>query len=354
MFDSPADAAQALQAHFDPPRVEILVKALVPAIVLHPETGREIVVGGTRLGGTPDGPQGFAWPRPPAPADPEESARRGNEDAARAMRAHMALGLPYAFIGQIDLAEAAAAGPVASVLPSEGRLLFFYDNAVGPWETGTRTARVIWDTTPVEELLSVAMPGDLAGAGARERAELAKLDAEFGSKGEARSREGTVYGAPAQARILRQTYRLPQAAAIEIDALPSELAAILAGRTDGEDADDLRDAYEEALQAHHDGHPDESWRRQQILGSPMPEQHDPRYQAVAVTAFGKQFLSREEWSAHGDDIRRKAQDWVLLLQVDLKDWMQARFVEGTVYFVIRREDLAARRFETVVAVYQQT
>lgn len=34
--------------------------------------------------------------------------------------------------------------------------------------------------------------------------------------------------------------------------------------------------------------------------------------------------------------------------------MQARFVEGTVYFMIRREDLAARRFETVVAVYQQT
>jgi hypothetical protein len=34
--------------------------------------------------------------------------------------------------------------------------------------------------------------------------------------------------------------------------------------------------------------------------------------------------------------------------------MQAKFVEGTVYFLIRRSDLEQRRFDRVVAVYQQT
>src|SRR5690606_14480288 len=100
MFDSPADAADALLAFFERPRVEIVVEALVPAAVFHPAASG-IVLGGTRLGGTPDAPAGFVWPRPARPDDPDEIARRGNEDAAGEMRAHMALDLPYAFIAQV-------------------------------------------------------------------------------------------------------------------------------------------------------------------------------------------------------------------------------------------------------------
>lgn len=354
MFDSPAEAADALQAYFTAPRIEVVVKALVPAIVLHPVSGGAARPGGTRLGGTPDVPAGFAWPRPPAPADPEEIARRGNEDAARSMREHMARGLPYAFVAQIDLAEAAALGPVASPLPSEGRLLFFYDNAVGPWETGARPARVIWDTAPAKDLAPLAMPEDLAAAAERERADIAKIHAEFDPEGKEARSEGTIYGAPARAMALRRTLRLPHPAALEVGALPADLAASVRGRRDDTEAEEFSSAYEEALEAHHDSYPREAWRRQQVLGSPMPEQNDPRYGAVAVSDFGKQFLSRDDWRANEADITRKAGDWLLLLQVDLGDWMQARFVEGTVYFVIRRDDLAQRRFEKVVAVYQQT
>jgi uncharacterized protein YwqG len=49
-----------------------------------------------------------------------------------------------------------------------------------------------------------------------------------------------------------------------------------------------------------------------------------------------------------------SQQWLLLLQIDLRDYLQQRLVEGTAYFLIRRDDLAARAFDKVVAVNQQT
>jgi hypothetical protein len=353
MFDSPADAAKALQAYFDPPRIEIITKALVPAMVLTPVADGRVVVGGARLGGTPDVPSGFLWPRPPVPDDPEAIAKRGNADAGRSMREHMALNLPYAFVAQIDLAEAAQLGDVSKPLPSEGRLLFFYDFAIGPWETGTRPAHVIWDTSPAKDLAPLARPDDLVRAFEKERNAFAAIRKEFPDPSDTgKHDEGNVYGAPARAVTLRKTYRLPHTSSLEIDALPPELATSARGQSDADD--DFESAYEEALEAHHDGYPSEAWRRQQLLGSPMPEQSDPRYDAVVVSEFGKQHLSRDEWATHRDEIMRKAKDWVLLLQVDIGDWTQARFVEGTVYFVIRRDDLERRRFETVVAVYQQT
>jgi uncharacterized protein YwqG len=49
-----------------------------------------------------------------------------------------------------------------------------------------------------------------------------------------------------------------------------------------------------------------------------------------------------------------AQDWTLLLQVDFKDYLQQPYATGTVYFLIRSDDLGARAFDLVVAIYQQT
>ena len=46
-------------------------------------------------------------------------------------------------------------------------------------------------------------------------------------------------------------------------------------------------------------------------------------------------------------------DWTQLLQVSLAD-LGTDYAEGTVYFVMRRADLAAREFGRVHAIYQQT
>ncbi len=353
MFDSPVDAANALLDYFDQPRVEIIAEALVPAMIFHPSP-EKIAVGGTRLGGAPDVPEGFVWPRPATPEDPEDIAKRGNEDAATEMRAHMTLGLPYAFVAQVDLAKAAELGTVASDLPSDGRLLFFYDFSIGPWDTGTRVARVIWERSPVDQLHSLAMPEDLVEAGDREARERAEIAAEFGDDEDEAADRGTNYGAPARAMTLQATWRLPNPHSLEIDALPDFAAVAKGEASDDPDLQEFYAAYEEALEAYGDQYPAEAWQRQQLLGSPLPEQDDPRYDAVVVSEWGKQHLSREEWQEHRDDIFRMARDWVLLLQIDVGDWMQARFVEGTVYFVIRRNHLEQRKFDEVVAVYQQT
>ena len=50
----------------------------------------------------------------------------------------------------------------------------------------------------------------------------------------------------------------------------------------------------------------------------------------------------------------EAADWALLLELDVARWMGNERGEGKVFFLIRRTDLAARRFEAVIAVYQQT
>jgi uncharacterized protein YwqG len=45
--------------------------------------------------------------------------------------------------------------------------------------------------------------------------------------------------------------------------------------------------------------------------------------------------------------------WTLLFQLGLND-LWSEYAEGTVYFVMREEDLEARNFDRVHAIYQQT
>jgi uncharacterized protein YwqG len=53
------------------------------------------------------------------------------------------------------------------------------------------------------------------------------------------------------------------------------------------------------------------------------------------------------------DASQQAAAWRLLLQIDWADLAQVGG-EGTVYFIIRKDDLAQRDFSKVHAVYQQT
>lgn len=350
MFDSPADAAEALLAWFNQPQVEIVVEALAPAIIFTP-TGDAPAPGGTRFGGAPDAPAGFVWPRPEAPANPEEIANRAHPDTAAEMRAHFAADMPFAFFAQIDLAEAARLGDIAATLPAEGRLLFFYDLATGPWDTGTRTAKVIWDRTPVEALQPAPIPDTLLDAAAPIKAESARLAAEYKLEPDDET-AGTIYGGPPAAYAMKATYILPEPYALEISALP-DIAAVARGETSEPEKVDVYDSYMAALEGIELAQ-DETIPLHQLLGPPRPEQDDPRYDAVIAAESGQQFISSEEWAARREEITRKAEDWALLLQVDIADWMRAQLTEGTVYFLIRKEDLAARRFDRVIAVYQQT
>ncbi|GGF74322.1 hypothetical protein GCM10007301_37670 [Azorhizobium oxalatiphilum] len=338
MFDSPADAQKMLAAYLDPPAIVEVVKYLQPAIGFTFTSRADIPVGATRFGGTPDLPKGADWPRPPAPPNAEEIAGRGNADAGAAMRRHMALNLPYAFIAQIDLGETAALGEVSASLPSEGRLLFFYDLSVGPWETGTRVAKVIWDRTPKADLAAAAVPPDMAAEDALERRQSAEIAQKF-KLPPPDPKAGTNYLAPARAAKPSRTLVAVPLSTVEGDAIPKA------------ERDSYTDAYQEFYYGVLEKRPD---ARNQLLGPPEPEQDDPRYTAAAVTLLNKEFPSSDEWKQNRDTIMKNAADMVLLLQMDVKGWMQADMVEGTVYFVIGKKDLEERRFDRVIAVYQQT
>lgn len=125
MFDTVSDARLELAAYLNGSRLDAVIAGLIPTLVFRPDTTDTDRVGRTRFGGAPDLPPGSIWPRPPAPADVEAIATRGSAEAAEDMRRHFATGLPYAFIAQIDLAEAAILSPATGVLPTEGLLLFF-------------------------------------------------------------------------------------------------------------------------------------------------------------------------------------------------------------------------------------
>ncbi|MBU4611751.1 DUF1963 domain-containing protein [Achromobacter sp. GG226] len=348
MFDAPDLAVQAMQTFFTPHQVQQVAQALVPAIGLEPTTHARA----SRLGGVPELPEGSPWPRPDLPADIEAIAKRGNPDAAKEMRAHLEKRLPFAFIGQIDLAEAHALGEVAEPLPSQGRLLFFYDLSVGPWESGSRVARVMWVDAPAAALRPLAMPPDLVEAAQAEARMHEDIRREFNQPAP-EAPQGTNYGAPARPVSLTAGWGVPDPASLEMAGLPA-LQAYYRGESQDEAAEAFAEAYDEMRDSLDLAYPAERWRRHQLLGSPTPEQDDPRFQAVITTEFGEEFLDRDTWKRERSRIFTQAQDWRLLLQVDLADWSGGSLGEGTVYFVIRTDDLAAHRFDRVVAVYQQT
>ena len=359
MFDTPADAQAQLAQQFSRPQVEMVVEALVPTLVFRPQPKGRAGLGGTRIGGTPDLPPGLAWPRRTKPADVEAIAKRGNVEAGEEMRRHFRKELPYAFFAQVDLGEAQeqtggqARGQdaPAAALPGHGRLLFFYDLSAGPWDNGTESTRVIWDESPHDGLVTQVMPPDLARAAEAHRAEIAKVNRQFALP-VPKPDSGTPYGGPARPMSLHASLRPPAIESLEMEARPT-LKAALAPRSDGEES--FRDAYQDLFSRAFDSYygAANTGRRNQLLGAPLPEQSDPRLEAEVVSRFGVQHLSQEQWKAHRPEIEAGARSWRLLLQIDVGDFLQEDG-EGTVYFLIRASDLTDRRFDRVVAVYQQT
>lgn len=347
MFDSPVDARLQLQTTFTPAQVETIVEALVPSLVFRPIKGGAIEVGATRIGGTPDLPPGLTWPRRAMPDNTEAIAKRGNDDAAAEIRAHFKLEAPYAFLAQIDLSKAHALGPAGPRLPDHGRLLFFYDLMAGPWDEGGDAVRVVWDQAPRESLVPQDKPDALTAAEAAYRKELAEA---YARRKLPPSDEdvSTPYFATGRVMELRAQWRPPQAHTLEAQGRAGVKALY-------EDNEDGESALSDLQQRHYDPYfaPKNSGHRNQLLGSPIPEQNDPRYGAAAFAITGRQHPGREVWATRGTEIEREAEAWQLLLQIDLADFHQAR-TEGTVYILIRGTDLEERRFDRAVAVYQQT
>jgi uncharacterized protein YwqG len=269
-------------------QLERLVELCVPSVRLIP---RKRSKWKSRLGGLPDVPPGFVWPA-------------------------LSTGEPLAFVAQIDLAELREVGlPGAEALPERGALSFFHgmESSSSHGHQGN-AGRVFFFDDPT-----------LARAKAPKHPEFAAL--------------------PSIALSLElQTEELPD---IESAFYPQMLA------DEGPLPDDVYGAAAErfgSFVAHYvqRGVRDESERPvHRVLGYADPLQADV-YACTEGNAAERPFdtwTSREHFAA--------ASRWRLLLQVDSDPDRGLSFGDdGVLAFMIREEDLAARRFDRVWVDWQ--
>jgi Domain of unknown function (DUF1963) len=341
MFASREDALRQLSGSFDADTAGVFAKLLRSHIGFEadPATTR---IGTTRMGGTPDLPVHIAWPIREVPENVGEIAGFGGSNHAAHIRQHLEQPLPYAFIAQIDLAEASRALPTGNRLPGHGRLLFFCDLQVVPWRDGIESCRVIWDDSSADALSNAGTPPVVQRLAEES---LAELRAEFEKHGLDTEGLSHSYWGVSRPMRLKCAYALPDAGAPEAQDDTAFVALM--------DDEDTADAYSDFVsEIAHDRAA--GIERHRMLGNPLPEQGAPRFTAVAMVDYGRTRFW--EWPDRPEmtEIETRMKAWHLLLQCDLSDFYQDRLSEGTVYFLIRDDDLRARHFYRTVVVYQQT
>ncbi|MFV0275568.1 MAG: DUF1963 domain-containing protein [Parahaliea sp.] len=336
--------------YFPPEVMELVTAAMVSSIAFVPLAG-DSGPGATRFGGVPDLPPAIVWPyhQDIDIARLEAMAGRSHREH---IRSHAGAPLPLSFVAQIDLAEARGLGSIASDLPGQGRLLFFYDYALGPWDDGPGVARVIWDQSEPAQLRAAVLPARLQALDSGARAAYAAEIARHGWEVEEDYNPG--YIAPAVPMQLVEDWSLLSASAVESTGMAVLENTLVTEPGDSETQISLYDLYIDFYPE--DPNPVEQafgYLGHRLLGYPEPEQDDPRYGPAFEDFLDGRAEDDRLRQVFFDQQRQRAADWRLLLQVDIARWLQTG-TEGTVYFLIRREDLRARRFDRVWAVYQQT
>lgn len=345
MFLTVDDAATQLAEVLDPPQLELFLPLMQPVTAL--VAGTDAAPGTSQIGGRPRAAPGFVWPAVDAAALLPGTLDSGPAQVNAENRAHLAAGVPMAFVARIDLPEAAQI-PQLAALPDHGQLLFFYDFLIGPFESSTEVGRVIWDRG--EGAAEIPQPEALTIAAEAMRAQTAAINAQY-SVGEDWDGYSTMLEVAAQPAGFVSGVELPSTYALLPEGISDDLGAILEGGEDMTDDEyELFDLYQEAL---HLSEKVSGPLPLRLLSAPVPEQNDPRYDPALITLFGNRPLNPEEWHQNQTEITAVARDWITLAQLDVADWLQQN-AEGQVYFLIHKDDLAAERFDRVICVYQQT
>lgn len=327
MFTSPAHAEQVLTEAMGADYAALVLPLLRPCFCF--AESDDATPGATRFGGMPDVPPGFTWPmRPTESIDiawwtfPEHLAHFGLSAATDRQRRHIARGMPYVFLAQLDLTS--TSGHVAG-LPDQGRLLFFYDVTSGVGDQNPPTAcKVIWDRSARHDLARAAPPPALIEAA---RDETMRHNGKQ-YEGLAALEASSDFYAPEQPMRLQPTHRTPHTLNTEWYQT-QELKRLSEYGSDETKA--AYDAYCELLEPlwGPDGN--------QLMGPPYPIQWDPR----EIDAMSL------------DDQPRPTSPWRLLLQLGTESVLQVP-TNGMIYFLIMEDDLAAQDFSRVAALWQWT
>ena len=302
------------------PYAATLEELCLPALAFHPEA-KPVAA---RFGGLPDLPPDLAWPVRNGYEGGHVIADKLNRggDIAEALT----MPLPLEFLAELDLAEIAQFDALGDFLPFEGRLLFFWDGICGPWIDTAASCRVIWDRSSPARRAVREIPDALRTMMTRT------------------GREGFK---PAKKAGLVEVWTMPDRGQFKDMIDDDDILDAL----DSDDADGVFDAQMNLGMAQL-----ESGREvlpHRVGGWPYPEQWDPRFTAAASAKGVLKLFQRQPNAVERAVCEAEMHDWTLLLQVGLAD-VTTDFAEGTVYFVIRKADLAKRDFSRVHAIYQQT
>ncbi|HWM88224.1 MAG TPA: YwqG family protein [Kofleriaceae bacterium] len=287
-------ALRALPVRRD--RMDLIVADLKPSARLLRRPERRHVTGVSRLGGIPDLSAGIAWP---------SYARQTDRDGPPRISTTR---VPLDFIAQVRLDDVPP-----EVLPQEcpttGLLSFFYDCEEAPWgfDPLDRGGGQVLYQAPQVELAPTLPPPEVRERTARACTAL----------------PGAEWTAPAPDGYLSHD---------EVIACWDDLTRVIS-----------------------------RWpkeREHRLLGHSQNIQNEMTLECQIVSSglyFGD---GPPDEHPEFEELAGGAKDWILLLQVDTDDgsdgpgWMWGDC--GRIYFWIRRQDLAARRFERTWTVLQCT
>ena len=280
---------------------------------------RALSPGASRFGGMPDVPSDFVWPTHVPPRNETlERLYQNMGDAGVAPKPGLPDGVrsyPLQFLAQLNLAQIAKAvgtHEASTWLPSEGYLYFFYDVEHGGWGYDPKLLdgfRVIY-----REQSGPLRPSE--------------PPKELGER------------SPVCALTFKTAYVLPMRGDSLFDKLQIDVK------------DSARVARYGALQRALRG--SGKGPRHHLLGHPDLIQNDLRLEAQLVQhgLFCGDETGFQDPKAEG--LKAGAEDWNLLLQIDTDEncpgWMWGD--SGTLYFLIRDQDLKARRFDKATMVLQ--
>lgn len=271
----------------------------------------ELRLGASKLGGSPDLPPGFAWP---------ESD-----------------GTPHSFIAQLGLGEASACD-AECLLPTSGRLYFFYDCIAWTWGFDPADRGhwlVAWSDADASTLTRTQIPWKPPAPHEPTEKEgfLARL---LGPKETAAPEEPPVFTACQVTFHASACLPGPDAPAVERLALTEDQQSR------------LLDVEERLL--------DDAQTRgalHRLLGYPVPVQNDMLSECAVVTLGLSTGGPSEELTAKWEKVRQRPPEWRLLLQVDTDANAGMMWGDcGMLYYCIRDADLRARRFDDTWLILQ--
>lgn len=275
---------------------ELLDKLAENEIHLNLVENGDVSVGKSKFGGEPDLPPDFEW---------EYFEENGERN-------------PLAFLAQFDLAEAAEYDK-DGLLPKSGLLSFFYDVVSQPWgfDPKDKGCSRVYYFPEGTKLVRTPLPEDMD-----EEAVLAEF-------------------------ALRMTSERSVPDVGELECYAAEKGVEYPDCSD-EDEDELYDDIAEISE-------DDNTK---LLGYPAVIQNPMREECEETTRglyVGNGDYSKQLTDEERADIREKSRDWILLFQMDdsIADTLGTMFGDsGSIYFWIRKQDLAECRFENAWLILQ--